>query len=109
MPTSAEERNELTLNISRNKTWQDDTGLAWMPRNGRDGRDGLPGLPGRDGRDGNNGLQGEKGERDATGPAGPPGPSIGGLVYTRWGKTSCPNVTGTELVYQGKAGRAFFT
>ena len=47
-----------------------------------------------------------------TGPAGPPdprglpGPSNGGLLYTRWGRTSCPNVSGAELVYQGRAGKA---
>ena len=27
-----------------------------------------------------------------------------GVVYTRWGKTRCPNVSGTELVYAGRAG-----
>jgi len=26
------------------------------------------------------------------------------VVYTRWGKTNCPNVSGTELVYAGRAG-----
>ena len=33
-----------------------------------------------------------------TGPAGPPG---GGVVYTRWARSSCPNTHGTELVYAG--------
>ena len=27
----------------------------------------------------------------------------GGVVYTRWGSTVCPNTTGTQLVYQGRA------
>ena len=26
------------------------------------------------------------------------------MTYTRWGKSSCPNVTGTELVYTGRVG-----
>ena len=30
-------------------------------------------------------------------------------TYTRWGKTLCPNVTGTELVYAGRAGGTFYT
>ena len=31
------------------------------------------------------------------------------MVYTRWGKTSCPNVSGTELVYAGRAGGTLYT
>ena len=30
------------------------------------------------------------------------------MVYTRWGKISCPNGTGTELVYAGRAGGSWF-
>ena len=26
------------------------------------------------------------------------------MTYTRWGKTSCPNSTGAQLVYSGRAG-----
>ena len=37
------------------------------------------------------------------GPPGPPGPAGGGTVYIRWGRTTCPNVSGTELVYEGFA------
>ena len=66
-------------------------------RDGRDGRDGLPGPCG---------PQGQKGEQ---GVAGPPGPRNGGVVYTRWGKTSCPNITGTELVYAGRAGGSWWS
>ena len=65
-------------------------------RNGRDGRDGMPvasGPPGRDGKDG------ERGE------PGPPGPRTGGVSYTRWGKTTCPDVPGSQLVYAGRTGR----
>jgi len=32
----------------------------------------------------------------------------GGVVYTRWGNTSCPNVSGTELVYAGRAGGTWY-
>ena len=35
---------------------------------------------------------------------GPPGPlAAAGVVYTRWGRTVCPNTTGTQLVYAGRA------
>ena len=88
-------------------------------RDGRDGQDGLPGLAGRDGRDGRDGKDGEVGERGEPGIRGPPaqpglpgdpgepgrpGLSIAGTVYTRWGRTTCPNTPGTELVYAGRAG-----
>ena len=68
-------------------------------RNGRDGQDGVPGGPGP------SGPQGQRGEQ---GLAGSPGPRNGGVVYTRWGKISCPNGTGTELVYAGRAGGSWF-
>ena len=79
-------------------------------RDGRDGHDGLPGpagkdgKDGRDGRDGKDGDVGETGEPGIRGPPGPPGPSSGGVVYTRWGRTTCPDTPGTELVYAGRAG-----
>ena len=66
-------------------------------RDGRDGRDGVPGPCG---------LQGQKGDQ---GVAGPPGPRNGGVVYTRWGKSSCPNVSSTTLVYAGRAGGTYYT
>lgn len=28
--------------------------------------------------------------------------SCGGATYTRWGRTTCPDATGTELVYRGR-------
>ena len=79
-------------------------------RDGRDGRDGVPGPRGPQGQRGEQGVAGPpgscgpQGQRGEQGIAGPPGPRNGGVVYTRWGKTSCPNVTGTELVYAGRAG-----
>ena len=48
------------------------------------------------------------GPRGPQGIAGPPGQKNGGVVYIRWGKTSCPNVTGTELVYAGRAGGSWY-
>ena len=64
----------------------------------------LRGRDGRDGRDGVPGPRGPQGQRGEQGVAGHPGPRNGGVVYTRWGKNNCPNVTGTELVYAGRAG-----
>jgi hypothetical protein len=31
------------------------------------------------------------------------------VTYIRWGKNSCPDVTGTELVYVGRAGGSVYT
>lgn len=33
-----------------------------------------------------------------------PGSTSSGVTYVRWGKNSCPNITGTQLVYTGRAG-----
>ena len=35
--------------------------------------------------------------------------SSGGVVYTRWGRTTCPDTPGTELVYAGRAGGTHYT
>ncbi len=64
---------------------------------------GRDGLPGRDGVQGSPGLQGKDGS------PGPPGPKSGGATYTRWGKSTCPQVEGTELVYSGIAAGTFLT
>uniref|UniRef100_A0A1X7SDI0 Uncharacterized protein n=1 Tax=Amphimedon queenslandica TaxID=400682 RepID=A0A1X7SDI0_AMPQE len=63
---------------------------------GRDGRDGVPG------RDGVKGERGDKGEKGETGTRGDTGPKSGGVVYTHWGRKSCP--TGAQLLYEGIAG-----
>ena len=79
-------------------------------RDGLNGRDGLPGpsgAPGRNGRDGTRGQKGDKGERGEAGIVGAPGPVSGGATYTRWGRTSCPNIAGTSLVYSGRAGKSW--
>ena len=70
---------------------------ALRGRDGRDGRDGAPGPQGPSGTDGMKGMTGD------TGLQGPPGPSSGGVTYVRWGRTTCPNTTGTELIYSGRA------
>ena len=67
------------------------------------GRDGLPG------RDGVPGLVGPPGEHGAQGKEGPAGPQSGGATYIRWGKSSCPSVQGTEMVYTGIAAATFYT
>ena len=73
---------------------------------GRDGRDGEDGQNGRDGRDGLPGVPGPRGVMGPAGPTGaqgPPGPRSGGATYIRWGRTTCPDTEGTELVYAGRA------
>ena len=64
------------------------------------GRPGRDGLPGRDGAPGDQGPRGEKGEPGAQ---GPPGPVTTGVTYIRWGRTTCPQAEGTQLVYSGRA------
>ena len=50
-------------------------------------------------------LLGENGQVGAPGPQRPPG---GGVTYTRWGKSSCPQVGGTELLYPGITGGSWY-
>ena len=78
------------------------------PANGPPGPRGLPGERGQQGETGPRGLPGERGQQGETGLVGQPGPRSGGVVYTRWGKSSCPSVAGTELVYTGRAGGSFY-
>ena len=51
-------------------------------------------------------MKGHPGIMGPPGPQGPPGPLNGGLVYTRWGNTTCPSTSGTQLVYEGRAARS---
>ena len=112
-------RTQRNTELSEN-TGEGENASTWSCS--RDGRDGLPGrdglagrdgLPGRDGRDGKDGeigekgVQGEKGD-PGIGPQGPPGPNGGGVVYTRWGRTTCPGTPGTELVYEGRAAGSYY-
>ena len=77
-------------------------------RDGRDGRDGVAGATGTPGRDGRDGERGDPGLMGPPGPQGHPGPPIGGLVYTRWGRTTCPHTSGTQLVYVGRAAGSHY-
>ena len=72
------------------------------------GQPGRDGLTGRDGQHGEQGLSGEKGMKGDPGIQGPPGPRVAGVTYTRWGRTTCPEVSGTELVYAGRAAGSFY-
>ena len=73
-------------------------------RDGDDGKDGLDGVQGPRGAPGMDGKHGERGDPGIQGPPGSPGQSSGGVVYTRWGRTVCPSVEGTQLLYAGRLG-----
>ena len=114
--------NTSTLNKTRTPVCATVRGLDG--RDGRDGPQGPQGLPGRDGRDGvpgsrgepgpsggsqgPPGLKGDRGFQGFRGPIGPPGPRSGGVIYTRWGKSSCPSVSGTRMVYNGRVGGSYY-
>ena len=88
-----------------------------MGTSGEKGDRGVPGLYGPQGTHGPVGQKGEKGtwvhgfpgdsgvkgEKGSQGDQGPPS-IMGGVVYVRWGRTSCPTGNGSELVYSGRAG-----
>ena len=84
---------------------------------GERGQQGTPGLRGPVGSPGPTGPPGDRGLQGVGGPVGPPGPqgplgpqgTPGGVTncrqtYVRWGRTTCPQNIGTELVYSGRAG-----
>ena len=79
-------------------------------RNGEKGEQGLQGLQGKQGTVGPRGPLGEKGMhgdpglRGPQGEQGPQGPVTGGVIYTRWGRKTCPTDQGTQLLYSGRAG-----
>ena len=53
-------------------------------------------------------MKGDMGDTGATGPQGPPGPRSGGVTYVRWGRTTCPDIEGTGLVYTGRAAGSYY-
>ena len=58
------------------------------------------------------GTTGQKGDTGPAGPqglTGPPGPTAGGVVYTRWGWTTCPTTSGTQLIYAGRAAGSWYS
>ena len=54
-------------------------------------------------------VNGANGMPQVQGPPGPPNPGlqVGGAVYTRWGRTTCP--TGATLVYAGIAATSSYS
>ena len=78
-------------------------------RVGEKGEKGESGLISRSSQKGEPGQKGERGPRGRPGTPGQPEDSSGGSVYIRWGRTACPNITGTELVYQGIAAGTYYT
>ena len=63
------------------------------------------------GVNGSDGIAGPQGMQGPPGPTGPPGSSntSSGTTYVRWGRTVCPNITGTELVYDGFTAGTYFS
>ena len=122
-----------------NNIENESTGSCCDDRDGRDGLPGLNGLPGLTGRDGmkgepgQDGVKGEPGTAGITGPRGEQGmkgnkgdpgiqgsiglpgpqglppPTSGGETYVRWGRTTCPTITGTTLVYSGWAAGSHYS
>ena len=70
---------------------------------GEEGQPGYIGLRGIIGYKGMQGGQGVKGDQGVKGEQGVQGPPAGGVVYTRWGRTTCPTGQGTQLLYAGRA------
>ena len=54
-------------------------------------------------------LRGRDGLPGRDGAPGPVGPKDGGATYVRWGKSSCPNIPGTQMVYSGIAAGSWFS
>ena len=63
-----------------------------------------PGAPGQTGQTGFSGSKGDKGELgdSVVGAKGDRGDG-GGATYVRWGKRTCPDTEGTEIIYNGTA------
>ena len=66
-----------------------------------EGQKGEPGPRGPQGPPGPPGIPGTNGRNGIKGSPGLPGSKSGSVVFTRWGNSSCPNETTTELVYSG--------
>ncbi len=85
-----------------------------MGRDGRDGRDGAVGPPGPpggpSGPPGPPGQTGAPGRDGIQGPSGPAGQNgVGASAYTVWGKSTCPDTNGTQLVYTGLVGKSHYS
>ena len=76
---------------------------------GHTGPQGPPGPIGAPGLPGHRGYTGPQGPPGGEGKSGPPGPSgSGGVTYVRWGRTTCPSVSGNEKVYDGITAGSYF-
>ena len=75
---------------------------------GPKGQQGFNGFNGPQGPKGVAGSKGQKGERGVNGVKGAPGPTTGGVVYTRWGRTTCPSTPGTRVLYAGRAAGTWY-
>ena len=75
---------------------------------GAKGKKGATASTGAPGQKENSGSTGSPGLPGLMGATGSPGPSTGGVVYTCWGRTSCPSMTGAQLLYEGRAGKSFY-
>ncbi|XP_067951958.1 collagen alpha-1(IV) chain-like [Watersipora subatra] len=107
---SGSEGVDININLSR----ESKSGATGSPGpQGLPGPQGPPGSQGPTGLQGSQGLPGEDGKSGAVGEpgaAGPPGtPGInatsaenGGVVYTRWGRTTCGD--NSTLLYNGYTG-----
>ncbi|XP_019644204.1 PREDICTED: short-chain collagen C4-like [Branchiostoma belcheri] len=76
-------------------------------RDGVAGRDGRDGVQGPAGPTGPVGLRGPAGDRGDTGPPGRDGAP--GCVRSGWGRKTCADNGGAELVYSGVAGGTHYT
>jgi len=99
-------RSTDTANTNNHSITREDSCSQYELLRGRDGRDGLPGAPGLPRRDAI-GQKGDPGLRGPPGPPGQPGARSGGVVYTRWGKRTCP--TGIALVDSGRIGGSWYS
>ena len=72
------------------------------------GQQGIRGQTGGQGPMGLTGSKGQKGVREVNGLRGTPGSTTGGVVYTRWGKTTCPSTSGTQRLYAGRAAGSWY-
>ena len=71
---------------------------------GLSGPSGEPGPPGPEGLGGQVGPPGRPGPMGLKGDPGIPGAVVGGVTYTRWGKSFCPKGAEITRVYSGRTG-----
>jgi len=75
---------------------------------GGDGPTGPPGPPGDVGEPGDPGQTGPPGADGTQGDMGSPAPSTPGVVFTRWGHSTCPATASTVELYSGRMAAPMF-